>query len=422
MSIQSHKLTTYAVDSVISYCDRGITVQGEVGLSESFSDSPGDLLELIRRGRARTRGELVELTGLARSTVAQRVEALMTAGLVVEIGGAPSTGGRPPSLLGFNDDSGLVLAADIGATHSRVSVSNLGAEPLAQLSADIDINTGPERVLSWLEESFDELIEQSGRANSDIRGIGIGVPGPVDFSRGVAVNPPIMAGWHEYEIADRFRDRYQVPVLVDNDVNIMALGEHWAMDVKIDDFVFVKVGTGIGSGLIVGGKLQRGADGAAGDIGHVQAGPDEVVCSCGNRGCLEASAGGAALAAALSAAGHPARTSYDVTHLVQQGNKEAIVEVRDAGRLIGTVLASVVNLLNPSLIMIGGALAAAEQHLIAGIREVVYQRSTTLSTTNLQIVGSSLGDQAGITGAAALVIDHILTPGAIDSALAEVAV
>jgi len=384
------------------------------------SDSAGDLLNLIRTGRARTRGQLGEVTGLARSTVAQRIDALMSAGLVVEVGGAPSTGGRPPSLLGFNADAGLVLAADLGATHSRVAVCNLLAESLAETTAEIDINSGPETVLDWLEETFDGLLAGMGRSPDEVRGIGIGVPGPVDFSRGMAVNPPIMAGWHMYPIKQRLTERHGVPVLVDNDVNVMAFGEYWVMDPKVDDFIFVKVGTGIGSGLILGGVLHRGANGAAGDIGHMRATSDEVICRCGNNGCLEASAGGGALAAHLRTLGHNAQGSRDVVRLLEKGNKDATRAVRQAGRLIGQVLASTVNLLNPSRILIGGDMARAEQQLLAGIREVVYQRSTTLSTTDLRINTSSLRGRAGVTGAAALAIDHILTPRAIAEALSGV--
>lgn len=383
------------------------------------SDSPGDLLHLIRSGRARTRGELGQVTGLARSTVAQRIDALKTAGLIVESGAAaPSTGGRPPSLLGFNANAGLVLAADLGATHSRVSVSNLLAEPIAETTAELDINVGPREVLPWLERLFNELLEEIGRPMSDVRGVGIGLPGPVDFARGVAVNPPIMAGWHMFPVAEHCRTLFGAPVLVDNDVNIMALGEYWVMEPKVEDFVFVKVGTGIGSGLILGGRLHRGAKGAAGDLGHVRATSDEALCRCGNSGCLEATAGGAAIAAHLRELGFEARDSRDVVKLVQKGNQEAIRSLRAAGRSIGQILASTVNLLNPALIMVGGDLAKAEPQLLAGIREVVYQRSTTLSTTDLQITVSSLGDRAGITGAAAMAIEHVFTPSAIDHALA----
>lgn len=383
------------------------------------SDSPGDLLHLIRSGRARTRGEIGRVTGLARSTVAQRIDALKTTGLIVELDkAAPSTGGRPPGLLGFNADAGLVLAADLGATHSRISVSNLLAEPIADTTAEIDINLGPTAVLSWLEQAFADLLAEIGRSASEVRGIGIGLPGPVDFARGMAVNPPIMAGWHVFPVADHFRALHDVPVLVDNDVNIMALGEYWAMDPKIEDFIFVKVGTGIGSGLILGGRLHRGAKGAAGDMGHVRATSDDALCRCANLGCLEATAGGGAIAASLRELGLDAADSRDVVELVGEGNREAIRLVRAAGRLIGQVLASTVNLLNPALIMVGGDLSKAEPQLLAGIREVVYQRSTALSTTDLDIALSPLGDRAGITGAAAMVIEHILNPAAIEEVLA----
>lgn len=385
------------------------------------SESPADLLQLIRSGRARTRGELGQATGLARSTVAQRIDALKAVGLIIELEeAAPSTGGRPPSLLGFNAEAGLVLAADLGATHSRLSVSNLVAEQIVDATAEIDINIGPAEVLDWLERTFNELLEKVGRPSSDVRGVGIGLPGPVDFTRGVAVNPPIMAGWHMYPVAERCREAFGVPVLVDNDVNIMALGEYWVMEPRVEDFIFVKVGTGIGSGLILGGSLHRGANGAAGDLGHVRTASDDALCRCGNNGCLEATAGGAAIAAHLRERGLDASGSRDVVRLVEQGNREAIRSVRAAGRLIGQVLASTVNLLNPALIMIGGDLARAEAQLLAGIREVVYQRSTTLSTTDLQITVASLGDLAGVTGAAAMVIEHILTPSAIDDVLATV--
>ena len=377
------------------------------------------MLHLIRSGRARTRGELGQVTGLARSTVSHRIDALKAAGLVVELNEvAPSTGGRPPSLLGFNSNAGIVLAADLGATHSRVSASDLTAEAIAETTAEIDINLGPEEVLSWLDQTFKDLLAEIERPASDVRGIGIGLPGPVDFARGMAVNPPIMAGWHLFPAAEHMRSLYDVPVLVDNDVNIMALGEYSVMQQQVEDFIFIKVGTGIGSGLILGGKLHRGAKGAAGDIGHVRIVSDGPLCRCGNQGCLEAAAGGAALASQLTDAGFEANNTRDVVRLAREGNGEAIRSVRAAGRLIGQALASTVNLLNPALIMIGGDMARAEMQLLAGIREVVYQRSTTLSTTDLLITGSSLGDRAGITGAAAMVIEHIFSPSAIDLALA----
>jgi len=250
-----------------------------------------------------------------------------------------------------------------------------------------------------------------------VRAIGIGVPGPVEFAAGRAVNPPIMPGWDGYPIRERFFDHYGVPVLVDNDVNIMALGEHWVLSPSPNDLLFVKVGTGIGSGLILGGRLHRGAQGAAGDIGHVQVTRDGAVCRCGNQGCLEAVAGGRALAQVLSEAGLDASTSRDVVSLAKSGNAVASQAVREAGRLLGRVLASMVNILNPDTIIVGGDVAEAGEQLLAGVREVVYKRSTALATSRLQVLPSSLGDRAGITGAAAMVIEHVFAPGMIDAAL-----
>jgi predicted NBD/HSP70 family sugar kinase len=281
------------------------------------------------------------------------------------------------------------------------------------------ISDGPEPVLATAQLVFDGLLEAAGRVETDVRGVGIGVPGPVDFSNGRPADPPIMPGWNDFPVGERFAERYGVPVRVDNDVNIMALGEFWSSDAAADDMVFVKVGTGIGSGLIFDGQLHRGANGAAGDIGHIQAGVSDAVCRCGNFGCLEASASGGALARQLSELGRDVEDGRDVVALAASGDSDAVQAIRDAGRTIGDILAGVVNLLNPAEIVIGGDIAQAGQPLLAGIRETIYRRSTTLNTNELTIRISQLGDRAGVIGAAALVIERILDPVAIDAALSE---
>src|SRR4051794_1563994 len=193
----------------------------------SSPTSAGALLDLIRNGTATTRAELARHTGLARSTVAQRVDALLASALVHEAGGSASTGGRPPTVLALNHAAGVVLAADLGATHARVAITDLGGAPLAEMASDMDIALGPEAVLAWLTERFAELLRQSKRRANDVLGIGIGVPGPVEFDSGRPFTPPIMPGWDGFSIPGWFADRYKAPVLVDNDVNIMARGEHW---------------------------------------------------------------------------------------------------------------------------------------------------------------------------------------------------
>jgi len=232
------------------------------------------------------------------------------------------------------------------------------------------------------------------------------------------VAPPIMPGWDGFSIPRWFAAHYDAPVLVDNDVNIMALGEHWTHWRDIEHLLFVKVGTGIGCGIVADRHIHRGAQGAAGDIGHIRiAGHDDVICRCGNVGCLEAVAGGRALAVRLAESGLDARTSRDVVALVRSGEPLAIQLVRDAGRYLGEVLAGAVNFFNPGAIVIGGDIADAHQQLLAGVREVAIRRSLPMATRDLRMVPSQLGDRAGVVGAAIMVIEHILDPDAVDRAV-----
>jgi predicted NBD/HSP70 family sugar kinase len=386
--------------------------------SAGSTTGAGSLLRLIRGGEAVTRADLVRLTGLARSTVAQRLEQLLAHELIHEERGGASTGGRPPTLVRFNKGAGVVLVADLGATHSRIMISDLAATPLAEIAFDLDIAEGPEKVLARVDERFTTLLGEIGRTPPDVRGIGLGVPGPVAFSTGQPVNPPIMPGWDGFSIPGWFADRYDAPVLVDNDVNIMAVGEHRMSWPDCGQLLCVKVGTGIGCGIVIGAEIHRGAQGAAGDIGHIRVpGHDDVICRCGNVGCLEAVAGGRALSQRLAAAGLDATNTRDVVRLVASGEPLAIQAVREAGRYLGDVLAASVNFFNPSTIVIGGDLAAAHQYLLAGAREIIFQRSLPLATGELRIVPSQLGDRAGAIGAAVMVTEHVLAPEAIDSAI-----
>ncbi|WP_203453752.1 ROK family transcriptional regulator [Jiangella aurantiaca] len=377
--------------------------------------SAGSLFQLLRDGRPRTRAELAAETGLARSTVTQRVDALLASNLIGPADKAASTGGRPPTRFAFNPNARYVLAADIGATHARLALTDLAAEVLAQSADDLLVAAGPEIVLDWVDRVGHDLIRQAGRDPRDLLGVGIGLPGPVEHSTGRPVSPPIMPGWDGFDVQGYLQDRFGAVALVDNDVNIMALGEHNVAWSDAPHMMFVKVATGIGSGLISDGRLHRGAQGAAGDMGHLQLphGTD-VVCRCGNTGCLEAVASGAAIAAKLAARGIEASTSFDVVALARGGNIEALQLLRQAGRDIGEVLAAAVSLFNPSVIVIGGSLSQAGEHLIAGVREIVYRRSLPLATQDLRIVQSSTGDRAGIIGAAVMVIDHALAPAQVD--------
>ncbi|MEI5583634.1 MULTISPECIES: ROK family transcriptional regulator [unclassified Agromyces] len=379
-----------------------------------------ELFQLLRDGAPRTRASLAQLTGLARSTVAARIDELMRLGLVTPVADAASTGGRPSSQFALNPGARIVLAADLGASHATLAVTDLTGTVLASRAERIDIAAGPEAVLGWLVEHGLALVDEVGRDRRDLVAIGIGVPGPVEHDTGRPVNPPIMPGWDRFDVPGWVQQHVEVPVLVDNDVNIMALGERALAWPNVEHLVFVKVATGIGSGIISGGLLQRGAQGIAGDIGHVQvARGASVPCHCGNRGCLEALASGPAIARALREQGVAAGSGSDVVDLVKRGDLDAIQAVRQAGRDIGEVLTACVSLVNPSVIAMGGSMARAGEHLIAGVREVVYTRSMPLATEHLQIVQSAAGANAAVLGASMLAIHHALSPEGIDALAAR---
>ncbi|HXH78980.1 ROK family transcriptional regulator [Nocardioides sp.] len=377
----------------------------------------GDLFDLLRDGRPWTRAELAESTGLARSTVTARIDVLMQLGLIAPFGGGRSTGGRPPALFAMNPAARVVVGVDIGATHARAVLSDLAGQVLGEAADTIDIVEGPDVVLGWVTTTVRSLLRTHRRKTADLAAIGIGLPGPVEHSTGRPMNPPIMPGWDRYDVPGHVQRSFDVPVLIDNDVNIMALGERQARLSAVQDLVLIKVATGIGSGIVSGGVLQRGAQGTAGDLGHVRvARAADVLCRCGNEGCLEAVAAGPALAAAVRERGGRASAGHDVVELVRQGDADAIAVVRQAGRDIGEVVATMVNLINPSVVVIGGQLSAAGEHLLAGIREVVYQRSLPLATEHLRIETSLAGSEAGVRGAAAMAVEHVLSPDAVDAA------
>ncbi|PRB40554.1 sugar kinase [Arthrobacter sp. MYb23] len=378
----------------------------------------GDLFQLLRDGQARTRAELAVTTGLARSTVASRIDALINSGLVGPAGEASSSGGRPPSRFAFNPAARVVLAVDVGATHVIVAVTDLSGSILAERRLAQEVADGPEVVLGRVVSAGRELLAEAGREFGDLAGMGIGLPGPVEHDTGRPVKPPIMPGWDGFDVVTYVQRSLPVPVLVDNDVNIMALGERTAYWPDHENFLFIKVATGIGAGIISSGELQRGANGTAGDLGHVRVPRgDDVLCRCGNHGCLEALASGPAVARQLQSQGLEASTGADVLRLVGEGNLQAIQALRQAGRDVGDVLATVVNLLNPSMIIIGGSVGEAGEHLVAGIREVVYRRSLPLATTHLRIGISMAGDRAAILGASQMVTQHVLSPAVIEATL-----
>jgi glucokinase-like ROK family protein len=322
-----------------------------------------------------------------------------------------------------------LLIADLGATSIDVAVTTLDGRILGHLDEPADIAAGPDATLDRVDELFERLRSAARALPGRLWAIGIGLPGPVEFRTGRSISPPIMPGWDGYLVRERFATRYGAPVWVDNDVNLLALGE-WRSGIAVghDNVVVIKVGTGVGAGIISDGRLHRGAQGAAGDVGHIQVGGARpVVCRCGNVGCLEALAGGAALARDGEAAAREGRsprlaaalgrngtvTAEDVAVAASFGDPVALELLQAAGRQIGTMLAGVVNFFNPSLIVIGGGVARSGDALLAAIRETVYRRSLPLATRDLLIQRSSLGTLAGVIGAAAMVAGELFARDAL---------
>ncbi|SFQ73128.1 ROK family protein (putative glucokinase) [Amycolatopsis arida] len=401
----------------------------QTGLADHV-DSLATVLDLVRSGTARTRPEIGRRSGLGRTVVTQRVNQLTEHGLLEEGPLGPSSGGRAPRELRFRAHAGVVLAAELGATSVAVGVTDLAGQVLTQVEEPTDIASGPDQVLDHVEELYDRLLDEvrAGTASGEVStwGVGIGLPGPVEFATGRPSAPPIMPGWDGYPVRDRLAARFSAPVWVDNEVNTMALGELRAGSAKGQwDILYVKIGTGIGAGLVSGGQLHRGSQGCAGDIGHAAMTDDpEVVCRCGNIGCLEALAGGAALARDGLAAAREGRSEFlaevlattgtvraaDVSRAAQSGDRTSVELLTRAGRLVGSLLATLVSFYNPALVIIGGGVAGAGDLLLAAVRETVYRRSLPLATRELRIVRSTLSDQAGLVGSAFMVIDELFAP------------
>ncbi len=374
----------------------------------------GDVLTLFRKHGELSRTDVIEMSGLSRSTVNQRLTALFASNLITPIEGGESTGGRPSSRFVFNKNRGVLLTADIGASGFTVAVCDLAGTPLRSAAGVINVWEGPARVLQTVQDAVESL-----RDDAEVCGIGIGVPGPVEFAAGRVVNPPIMTGWDRFDIAGWFSQRYSGPVIVENDANARAVAESRTR--QVDNLISLKIGTGIGAGLVFNGQIIRGSEGAAGDIGHTRAAPandsSAPHCRCGNVGCVEAYAGGWAIMRDLAEHGIATEHTADVVALVRQGNFDAVRLVRQAGRVLGDAVAGLVSILNPAMIVVSGQLAECDEVLLSGVRERVYQRALPLATRNLQIATSDLRELAGVSGLALIAADQIFGTAAVDDLL-----
>lgn len=374
------------------------------------------LLRLIASGSAVTRAALARATGMSRSTLNGHLDTLLRARILVESGTAEHTGrGRPAQRLRLAPRAGVVLAVDLGAHSARLAVADTAQTILAERQVPLALEHGPEPTLDTLTDRLRELLREAAVEPTEVTALAMGLPGPVDAQTSSPVRPPIMPGWDRFPVGQVMGERLSCAVLVDNDVNLMALGEARARPAEASPLLFLKIGTGIGGGLVLAdGRIHRGSDGAAGDIGHVRVPGDEhTVCQCGNVGCVEAVASAAAVLSAVKAELPALESIEDLAQALSDGEPTVVRHVRAAAETIGDVVAMLVHFYNPQTITLGGVITSAGDDVLAGIRSVVYRRALPLATRNLVLTHSTLGRNAGVAGGLVAAVEHALSPAGI---------
>jgi predicted NBD/HSP70 family sugar kinase len=375
----------------------------------------GDLLELVRTGRAHTRADLSRITGLSRTAVLNRLTALVDAGLVTLGEELASTGGRPPGSLVFNSDAAVVLGVAVGRSRSQLGVFDLDGRELAGVSRDHRVGIGPDELMPRVAESLGELL---GGVTRRVAGIGMSLPGTVDSRRGVSVDSPVMRGWDGVELAPYLQGVSSAPLFLANDAVVLAGSELFGRAERPREALVVKASTGLGLGVVANGQILTGHAGVTGELGHCKVpAAGGLPCRCGATGCLEAVAGGWALVARLREQGGEAEHVRDLVELALRGDPLARSLLRESGKLLGEVLAVAINLLNPEVVVVGGDMAGAFDLYAAGVRESVYAQATALSSRDLAFRPAVHGDHAGLVGCAALAIEQVLSPAAVESLL-----
>ncbi|OZM79577.1 ROK family transcriptional regulator [Pseudonocardia sp. MH-G8] len=376
-------------------------------------EGAGQLLQLIRTGHARTVTQVAAAMGVARSTTLQRLEHLQHLDLVRSELRTEGSRGRPAAVLTFHPRAGVVLAAHLGLTGARAAATDLDGQVLADRFVTVDVAQGPRALLDLLQRTFDELAHEAG---GTVVGLGVGTPSTFElkaYARGHGLSA---LDWDRDHFRDVLAEHHQVPVLLDLDVNMLALAEHRASWPDAEVLVCVKAGTLIDASVVVHGVPVRGANRLAGELGHIKVVGADDPCACGSAGCLDAVASGSALVRQMVAAGHQVDHVSQVVQRAEDGDPEAAHLVRRSGRRIGEVLSSVVNLLNPAGISMWGYLTESES-LLAGVRESLYQTALPGSSEHLRLAPTSLGPLAGVRGAALSVIDAVLEPRAVEQTI-----
>jgi predicted NBD/HSP70 family sugar kinase len=365
------------------------------------------ILDALRSGLASSRADLAKATGLSPSTVSARVDELIGNGHVLESGEGVSRGGRRPRRLSIRADAGLVGCIDLGVDRASLGIVDFAGTLVAERHVAMDIALGPHRVLETVVGLLHELTSSVDLPEGAVlSGLSVGVPGPVASGSARIVSPSRMPGWNGVAVPDILSSLVDVPVVVNNDANLMAVGEFVAGDPRLVNQVFVKAGSGIGCGIISGGVLYTGSHGAAGDISHVSVpGAPDVQCSCGRRGCLDAVASGNALVRQLQENGVDVANVEAMIHLAKDAHPMATRLLREAGSMTGGVLATIVNFFNPDRLVLGGVLSESEV-FVASVRSTLYAECLPMATENLEVAVSVLPLTGGLVGAGKVFLDR----------------
>lgn len=368
------------------------------------------VLDALRSSGTASRADLARKTGLSRSTVSGLINELIADGLVVdrdETQSAGAQGGRPGALLSLDRSAGAALAIDFGHTHLRVAVADLASEILAERELLFDVDGSASGALDAAAQLTTEVLDAAGLAPRDVIGAAMGLPGPIDRATGAVGSSVILPDWVGVQPAQEFARRLGAPigVIVDNDANLATLGEsRFGAGYGASDLVYVKVASGIGAGVMLGGRLHRGAAGSAGELGHVLHDPDGEICRCGNRGCLETVAAAGPLVRLLGRRHGPDFTTARLVQLAAEGDVGTRRVLVDAGRAIGRSLADLSNVLGPERIVIGGDLGGTGSPLLDGIRESMARFALPAVLGSVELVGATLGGRAELLGGLSLVI------------------
>ncbi|MGA5420372.1 ROK family transcriptional regulator [Streptomyces lavendulocolor] len=377
------------------------------------------VVRAVRMAGSLTQAEIARSTGLSAATVSNIVRELKGGG-TVEVT-PTSAGGRRARSVSLSGDAGIVIGVDFGHTHLRVAVGNLAHQVLAEESEPLDVDASSEEGFDRAEALVKRLIAATGISQDKVVGVGLGVPGPIDVSSGTLGSTAILPGWTGINPSEELAGRLGVPVYVDNDANLGALGELvWGGGRGVRDLAYIKVASGVGAGLVIDGQIYRGPGGTAGEIGHITLDESGPVCRCGNRGCLETFTAARYVLPLLQPSHGPDLTMERVVQLAREGDPGCRRVIGDVGRHIGSGVANLCNLLNPSRVVLGGDLAEAGELVLGPIRDSVSRYAIPSAARQLSVAPGALGGRAEVLGALALVLSEMGDSTLLESALTPV--